>query len=379
MSSNSSQTVMRPLRIGMIGGGSKSMIGPVHRAAIRLSDRYELVAGVFERDPQKSRAFAISLGIKPEFAYTDYQAMARDAKLIGLDAVSILTPNHLHVQVAQAFAEQGVNIISEKPLSSNLEGVKKLEDTVVEKNVVFALTHSYSAYPVVRYAQKLVSEGGIGKIRLVAVEYIQGWLSEPLEKQVIPGAEWRENPQLGGAGGVLGDIGTHAFQLAEFVSGLNVESLLAETSSIPGRAVCDDSKMLLRFNGGATGSLWCSQIAVGCLNGLRLRIFGEKGSLSWFQESPDELRLYDSNCTETIHHKGQAGDGVLPPGHPEGLHDAFCNVYKEAADLIQEHAGAASSLRSNATLPNLATGVRGLKFINAVLESANKGNEWVTI
>lgn len=351
------------------------MIGPVHRSAIRMTDQFEIVAGSFSSNYDKSLKLAQELGISEQDVYNSYEDMLAENERLQLDAVAIMTPNHLHVAAATAFANKGIHIICEKPLSSNLDGIKQLKTLIEQKNLVFVLTHTYSAYPVIQRSRELIASGKLGNIKMVSVEYLQGWLAELLERDPSnSGAVWRETPSLGGQGGVLGDIGTHAFQLAEFVTGLKVESLLADVSSSPGRDVPDDAKLLLRFNNGATGSLWCSQVAVGALNSLSLRVFGDKGSLTWSHDRHEELHLYDTDNTETVYHKGQSNEGSLPPGHPEGYFEGFAQLYSDFANLIRKQS---SRLTTTSASPDIDTGIRGMRFIDTTLKSSHRGGAWL--
>lgn len=373
------QGYQRPLRLGMVGGGQGAFIGAVHRSAARLSGEFDLVAGCFSSNTERARQSAASIGITPDYSYADYKDMARDAAKIGLDAVSVVTPNFLHVPVAQAFAEQGVHVICDKPLAATWDGIDALQVTLRRQKVVFILTHTYSAYPMIRKARKLVADGALGRIRSVTVEYLQDWLATSIEDTGNKQAEWRTDPSKGGHGGAVGDIGTHAFHLAEYVSGQQCDALLAMTAPPVGnRAVNDDARMLLRFANGATGSLWCSQVTLGARNALTLRICGDRGSLSWAQEMPNHLVIADAGGCEHLMRRGEeAGEGCLPAGHPEGFYEAFAQLYRDAADLIRS-ADAPASMET-AKILGFEAGVRGMRFIGATLTSAENGNIWVTI
>ncbi|MBO1360934.1 Gfo/Idh/MocA family oxidoreductase [Acetobacter sacchari] len=373
------QGYQRPLRLGMVGGGQGAFIGAVHRAAARLSGDFDLVAGCFSSNPDRARQSAALIGIAPEWCYVDYRDMARDAVKIGLDAVSVVTPNFLHVPVAQAFAEQGVHVICDKPLAATWDGIDALQATLRRRNVVFVLTHTYSAYPMIRKARRMIVEGALGRIRSVTVEYLQDWLATSIEDAGNKQAEWRTDPSKGGRGGAVGDIGTHAFHLAEYVSGQHCESLLAMTASPVGnRAVNDDARMLLKFANGATGSLWCSQVTLGARNALTLRVCGEKGALSWAQETPNQLVVADTGGCERLMRRGeQPGEGSLPTGHPEGFYEAFAQLYRDAASLIRSEDLTPSSETEAGEISGLDAGVRGMRFIDATLTSAEKGNIWV--
>lgn len=365
------------LRIAMIGGGPTSMIGPVHRVAIRLTNEYDLVAGCFSSKPEKRHEIAEALDMNVDVVYPDWQSLLKDAGKLKLDAVTILTLNDTHVEIATKFAEAGIHIICEKPLSNDWEGVKELQEVIKRNNLTFTLTHPYSAFPTARLLHKEVAEGKFGKIKMVDVEYIQGWLRELLETDAKNAfAVWREDPKVGGPGGVIGDIGVHALQLAEYISGLSVQSLNSDVTQMPGRKVPDDARMMLRLNDGATGSLWCSQVAVGCRNALNIRVFGEKGSFSWGQEDPETVHYFDANNIETVYKRGIKGDGYLPSGFTIGYCEAFSQLYDDAAKSIRAHKKGETYSHDS---PGLDYGVRGLKFIDAVLKSSHDGGKWTEI
>jgi predicted dehydrogenase len=295
----------RRLRLGMVGGGRGAFIGAVHRIAARLDDRYELVAGALSADPTRARDSAADLHISADRAYADFSEMAgREAsRPDGIDVVSIVTPNHLHAAPAKAFLGHGIHVICDKPLTSTMEDAESLAAAVKKSGLIFGLTHNYTGYPLVRQAREMVAAGELGDIRLVQVEYAQDWLTTRLEATGQKQAEWRTDPARSGAAGCVGDIGTHAFNLAEFVSGLKVERLAADLSIfVPGRALDDNAHMLLRFSGGAKGMLWSSQVAPGNENGLRLRVYGTKSGLEWGQENHTGNRRGSS-----------AGPALAPP------------------------------------------------------------------
>src|SRR5438445_4291204 len=288
----STDAANRRLRLGMVGGGPGSFIGAVHRIAARLDDRFELVAAALSSDPERSRAAALDLHIVADRAYGSFAEMAsaEAARPDRIDAVSVVTPNHLHHPIANAFLEAGINVICDKPLTTTLEDALDLEKTVRHTGLLFSVTHNYTGYPMVRQARQMVANGELGPIRVVQVEYAQDWLSTPLEKTGQKQALWRTDPAQSGPGGSLGDIGTHAYNLASFVTGLNCRELAAElTTFVPGRRVDDNVQIMLRFAEGARGQLWASQVAAGNQNNLRLRVFGEKAGLEWKQEQPNCL------------------------------------------------------------------------------------------
>lgn len=286
----SSETRATRLRLGMVGGGRDAFIGGVHRIASRIDDEYELVAGCFSSTPEKSQASGRDLGLDPSRVYDDFAEMAkREARLkSGIDAVAIVTPNHIHYPVAREFLKRGIHVICDKPLTASLSEAKRMVQAAERSGALFVLTHNYTGYPMVRQAREMVASGELGEIRLVNVEYAQDWLTEDLESTGQKQAGWRTDPARSGAGGSTGDIGTHAFNLASFVSGLELSELSADLQSfVKGRRVDDNGHVLMRFKGGARGMLWCSQVAPGNENALRLRIYGTKGGLEWAQEDPD--------------------------------------------------------------------------------------------
>ncbi len=372
------------IRLGMVGGGVGAFIGEVHRIAARLDDRYELVAGAFSSDSQRCKESGMQLGIDPARCYEDFATMAKKEakKKDGIEVVAIVTPNHLHHAPAKAFLEAGIHVICDKPLTSDLEDAKELQALVEKTNLLFAVTYNYSGYPMVRHARELIANGELGGIRVVQVEYPQDWLSTDLETTGQKQAAWRTDPDKAGAGGSLGDIGTHAFHLSEFVTGLKVKSILADLSSfVPGRKLDDNAQVLMHFDNGARGSLWASQVAVGHENGLRLRVYGEKASLEWFQEQPNQLRysvLGDSPTTIT---RGSSSAGSsanaatrIPGGHPEGFLEAFANLYQDFADQLE--ATREGKKDSSSLVPGVEAGVHGVQFVETAVASANNGGVW---
>ncbi|MBH1974461.1 MAG: Gfo/Idh/MocA family oxidoreductase, partial [Rhodobacteraceae bacterium] len=318
------------LRLGMVGGGRDAFIGAVHRIAARLDDQYELVAGCFSSSPEKSLASASDLGVPRAYASYSEMAARESRRKDGIDAVAIVTPNHMHAPVAVQFLKRGIHVICDKPLTATLAEAKRLAKVVNESGVVFALTHNYTGYPMIRQAKAMIAAGELGELRLVQVEYAQDWLTEVVENKQ---ADWRTDPARSGAGGSTGDIGTHAFNLANFVSGLTLETLAADLSAfVPGRRVDDNGHVLMRFKGGAKGMLWCSQVAPGNENNLRLRVYGSKGGLEWAQEDPNYLWFTPFGQPKRLITRGGAGSGPeaarvtrVPPGHPEGYLEGFAN------------------------------------------------------
>lgn len=376
----------RRLRLGMVGGGEGAFIGAVHRLAARMDDHYELVAGSLSADEDKARRSAATLGLDPARSYRSYAEMAKleAARPDGIDVVAIVTPNHLHVPVAEAFLQAGIHVICDKPLSLNLEEGLRLQSLVNASGKVFCLTHNYTGYPLVRHAREMVRSGQLGDIRLVQVEYPQDWLSEPIEQQGQKQAEWRTDPARSGAGGCLGDIGTHAYNLADFVTGLPLDQLCAElTTFVPGRRLDDNVAILLRYQGGAKGMLWASQVAVGHENGLRLRVYGTRGGIEWVQADPNVLGYTPLGEPRRTLTRGSPAVGAaaarmtrIPAGHPEGYLEGFANLYTEVAQAIRA-ADAGQALPADVTFPSLDDGLKGMAFIEAVVASSRAGAAWV--
>ncbi len=379
----------RRLRLGMVGGGEGAFIGAVHRIAARLDDEYELVAGALSSDPDRATRSAVGLHITPERAYTDFRTMAQAeaARPDGIDVVAIVTPNHIHYPAARAFLEAGIDVICDKPVTHDLAEAEDLARIIATSNRSFVLTHNYTGYPMVRQAREMVAAGEIGGIRVVAVEYAQDWLSTDLEATGQKQAAWRTDPARSGAGGALGDIGTHAFNIAEFVTGLSTTSVAAElTSFVHGRALDDNAQMLLRFPGGARGTLWCSQVAAGNENALRLRVYGETGGLSWQQEHPNQLIHTPLGAPPRLLSRGgpATGDAAtlatrIPAGHPEGYLEGFAQLYRDAASLLRARCAGEIPPAACALLPGIAEGLRGMKFITAAVASSARDGAWTEI
>lgn len=377
-----------PIRLGMVGGGQDAFIGGVHRIASRLDGEYELVAGALSSTPDKARASAEALGLDPSRSYDDYRAMAvREARLKdGIEAVAIVTPNHVHYPAAREFLKRGIHVICDKPLTSRGADAKKLAQQVEKSDGLFILTHNYTGYPMIRQARAMVEAGELGALRVVQVEYAQDWLSESAETEGVKQAEWRTDPERSGAGGAVGDIGTHAYNLACFVTGLEAESLSAELHSfVPGRALDDNAHVMLRFGGGARGMLWCSQVAPGNENALTLRVYGEKGGLSWHQEQPNHLHYTPFGEPTRLITRNGAGAGPastrlsrIPGGHPEGYLEGFANIYGEAARAIRAHRTGAK-VPEEVTYPDISDGLKGMAFIQACVDSSKRDSRWVTL
>ncbi|MAY62086.1 MAG: oxidoreductase [Rhizobiales bacterium] len=370
----------RRIRLGMVGGGNDAFIGGVHRIAARIDDKYELVAGALSSTPEKARASGEALGL-PRI-YEDFKEMAiREARRKdGIEAVSIVTPNHVHYAAAREFLKRGIHVICDKPLTSTLADAKKLVKAAEESEALFILTHNYTGYPMIRQAREMTANGDLGKIRVVQVEYPQDWLSE---EQDFKQAEWRTDPTRSGAGGSTGDIGTHAFNLACFVTGLEVESLAADIQAfVPGRKVDDNAHVLLRFAGGARGMLWCSQVAPGNENALKLRVYGEKGGIEWSQEDPNYLWYTPLGEPKRLITRNGAGAGDAaarmsrtPGGHPEGYLEGFANIYSEAAEAILA-AREGKKPGKEVVYPTVQDGLAGVKFVDACVRSSAKNAGW---
>lgn len=383
-----SDNFARPLRLGMVGGGRDAFIGAVHRIASRIDGHYELVAGAFSSTPEKSIASGADLGLAEDRCYGDYLEMAkREARLKnGIEAVAIVTPNHMHYPVAREFLKRGIHVICDKPLTHSLPDAKKMVAAAQKSDALFILTHNYTGYPMIRQARDMVASGLLGKIRVVNVEYAQDWLAENLEESGQKQAAWRTDPNQSGAGGSTGDIGTHAFNLAAFVSGLELESLSADLSSfVDGRVLDDNAHVMMRYEGGAKGMLWCSQVATGCENGLRLRIYGEKGGLEWAQENPNYLSY--SPLGEPTRRLTRGGPGTgeaagratrIPAGHPEGYLEGFANIYTEAATAIRA-AQAGSAAPDDVVYPTVIDGLQGVAFVDACVRSSARNGAWVKL
>ena len=374
---------MARIRLGMVGGGNDAFIGGVHRFASRLDDRYELVAGALSSTPQKARASGAVLGLDPARTYDDFKVMAiREAGLEdGIEAVTIVTPNHVHYAAAREFLKRGIHVICDKPLTSTLPEARKLVKAAERSSALFVLTHNYTGYPLIRQAREIIANGELGDIRVVNVEYAQDWLTQDDDSKQ---AAWRTDPAQSGLGGATGDIGTHAFNLAGFVTGLKLERLAADLQSfVSGRALDDNGHVMLRYAGGARGLLWCSQVAPGNENGLRLRVYGEKGGLEWAQENPNQLWFTPFGEPKRLLTRGGAGTGPaaarmcrIPPGHPEGYLEGFANIYSEAAIAIEAHRTSAP-VPPEVQFPTVQDGLEGVQFVDACVRSSKRDGAWV--
>lgn len=378
----------RRIRLGMVGGGQGAFIGSVHRIAARIDDQFELVAGALASDPVRARASAKELGLADDRAYGSFEEMAKAeaARADGIEAVSIVTPNHMHSPVAKAFLEAGIHVICDKPLTTTVAEAEELVVLVGKSGKVFVVTHNYTGYPMVRQARAMVANGDLGEIRLVHAEYLQDWLTEKLEASGHKQAAWRTDPTRSGAGGCIGDIGTHAYNLACFVTGLELDELFAQLSTfVRGRRLDDDVQILLKWKGGAKGMLWASQVAVGNENCLTLRVYGSKGGLEWTQENPNRLWFTPYGRPKQLLTRGGAGALVeagrvtrVPSGHPEGYLEGFATIYAEAARAIR----AAQTGRNQdpaVIFPTVEDGLAGVKFIDAAVRSSASNGAWVRI
>jgi len=370
---------MTRLRLGMVGGGQGAFIGGVHRIAARIDGQWDLVAGALSSDAARAKASAAELGIAADRAYTDFEDMARleATREDGIDAVAIVTPNHMHAGPAIAFLNAGIHVICDKPLAATAEQAEAIAQAVKASKARFILTHNYTGYPLIRQARQMVADGDLGDLRLVQVEYAQDWLAEEVSNKQ---ADWRVDPERSGAGGAIGDIGTHAFNLAGYVAGQVPQALSADLSSfVEGRRVDDNAHVMLRYGGGAKGMLWASQVAVGNENALRLRIYGSKGGLEWAQENPNQMSFTRFGAPTQILTRAGAGSNAagnrnirVPPGHPEGYLEGFATLYAEAAAMIR-------GPDSDAHTPGIEEGLQGMRFIAACIESSGQDGRWVTL
>src|SRR6266704_1687748 len=386
MTANPNPTVAqnRRLRLGMVGGGPGGFIGAVHRMAARLDDHFELVAAALSSDPERSRAAALDLHIAADRAYRSFAEMAsaEGARADRIDAVSIVTPNHLHFPVAKAFLEAGIHVICDKPLTTSLDDALALARIARATGLIFGLTHNYTGYPMVRQARQMTKSGELGQIRVVQVQYAQDWLTTPLEATGQKQALWRTDPAQSGPAGALGDIGTHAYNIVCFVTGLHGEQVAADLSTfVPGRRLDDNVQVLLRFEGVARGMLWASQVAPGNENNLRLRVYGEKAGIEWGQENPNYLRFTPYGKPPVTISRAGAGAtpsakraSRIPSGHPEGYLEAFAQLYTDLAEQIAARNAGRTAAASALLVPGVKEGVEGVQFIDGVLKSSKQNS-----
>jgi predicted dehydrogenase len=382
----SKSTTSAKIRVGMVGGGQGAFIGAVHRIAARIDGEYELVAGALSSDPARSAASAAELGIDASRSYGSFAEMAKaEAKRPdGIEAVAIVTPNHVHFPAAKAFLDAGIHVICDKPLTSTLTDAKKLAAIAKKSGKLFVLTHNYTGYPMVRQAREMVQKGLLGTIRLVHAEYPQDWLTEPIEQTGQKQAAWRTDPTKSGAGGATGDIGTHAYNLGCFVSGLELQELSADLDAfVKGRQLDDNGHIMLRYKGGAKGMIWCSQVAPGHENGLKVRVYGTKGGLEWVQADPNYLWYTPFGQPKQLITRGGAGAGPaaarvtrIPSGHPEGYLEGFANIYTEAAKAIRAVRRKGGKVPKDVVFPTVEDGVAGVAFVEACVKSSKKNGAW---
>ena len=384
-----SERAQGPIRYGMVGGGQGAFIGGVHRIAARMDGEFQLVAGALSSDPARAKASAAELGLDPERSYGTYAEMAKaEAKRKdGIEAVAIVTPNHMHFGPAKAFLEAGIHVICDKPLTSSLADARKLAAIVEKSGKLFVLTHNYTGYPMIRQARDMVQKGLLGDIRIVQSEYPQDWLTTNLEASGQKQASWRVDPKRSGAGGSTGDIGTHAYNLARFVSGLELDSLAADLDSfVKGRLLDDNANILLRFKGGAKGMIWASQVAPGHENGLKLRVYGSKGGIEWTQADPNYLWYTPYGEPKQLITRAGAGAGPaaarvsrVPSGHPEGYLEGFANIYQEAARAIRAARRKGGKPPKDVIFPTVQDGVEGVAFVEACVKSSKKNGAWTKL
>lgn len=381
----------RKIRYGMVGGGRGAFIGAVHRIAAAMDQQIELVCGAFSSDPQKSKDSGADLFLRPERCYGSYQEMIEaEAALPAderMDFIAIVTPNHVHFPPAKLALERGFHVLSDKPATFDLAESKQLGELVKSTGLLYGLTHNYTGYPLVKQARQMVHEGALGKIRKVVVEYPQGWLATRLEESGQKQAAWRTDPSKSGAAGCVGDIGTHAENLAEYITGLKISELAADlTAFVEGRLLDDDANILLRFDNGAKGVLHSSQISVGEENNLNIRVYGEKGGLEWHQREPNTLLVKWLDQPMQVYRTANGYLGAAaaaatrtPPAHPEGYLEAFANIYKNFANAIRARLEGRAASEIENDYPKIEDGIRGMAFIEAVVASSKANAGWTKL
>ena len=381
----------RKIRIGMVGGGRGAFIGGVHRMAAALDGQIELVCGAFSSNAEKSKASGEDFYLDPTRVYGSYTDMIKsEAALpadIRMDAVSIVTPNHVHFGPAKMALEHGFHVICDKPLCFSMEEALELQSLVEQTGLIFALTHNYTGYPMVKQAREMIRHGELGNIRKVVVAYPQGWLSTKLESTDQKQAAWRTDPTKSGKAGAMGDIGTHAENLAEYITGLHISELCADISTIvDGRQLDDDGNVLLRFSNGARGILYASQISAGEENDLHIKVYGEKGGLEWYQMHPNTLTVKWLDKPMEVRRTGVGplyplaeANTRIPAGHPEGYLEAFANIYRNVAKCIQARLAGTEVDDIYTDFPTVADGVRGMIFIDKVIESGSSDQKWIQL
>ena len=379
---------MEKIKLGMVGGGEGAFIGEVHRIAARMDERFHLCAGALCSDPERSLKSALDLGLPEDRSYSDYKEMAisESQRDDGINFVSIVTPNHLHHPIAKAFLEVGINVICDKPMTMNSEEAQELIDISESSDLIFAVTYNYSGYPLIREAREIIKKGELGSIRIIKVEYIQDWLTEPIENTGQKQASWRVDPKKSGIGGSIGDIGTHAFHLAHFVTQQLPNKISADLSCfVEGRELDDNAHILMRYDSGARGMIWSSQVAPGNENNLKIQVYGEKGGLIWQQENPNELILNLLNQPSRRLTRGSSFVGNqsarltrIPAGHPEGYLEGFANIYREVADKFSAKISG-KPISKDILYPTSKEGLYGVSFIEAAIESNSKDSVWTDI
>ncbi len=378
----------KPIRLGMVGGGNDAFIGAVHRIAARIDGDFQFIAGALSSTKEKAIASGQALGLAPDRTYSDFWSMAiREARLKdGIQAVAIVTPNHMHYPAAREFLKRGIHVICDKPLTATLSDARKLVKLAANSKALFVLTHNYTGYPMVRQARDMIANSELGEIRVVQAEYPQDWLTEAEEDHANKQAEWRTDPARSGLGGCIGDIGTHAHNLMEFVTGLNTVAVAADLQSfVPGRRLDDNAHVMLRFAGGARGMMWSSQVAPGNENGLKIRVYGSKGGLEWAQEEPNHLWYTPFGEPKRLLTRGGAGATAVstrltrtPAGHPEGYLEGFANIYAEAARAIRCHLKG-EEVPADVCYPTIQDGLKGVEFVQACVNSSSRNASWVTL
>lgn len=381
----------RKLRMGMVGGGPGAFIGGVHRMAAALDQHIELVAGAFSRDAAKSKQTGRELHLDDSRVYGSYEEMAKaEAALPAakrIDFVSIVTPNSSHFAIAKTFLEAGFHVVCDKPMTFSLAEAEELVKIVEKTGLVFALTHNYTANVLMRQAREMFRSGKMGTVRKVLVEYLQDFLMNPLEKEGMKQAVWRTDPKQSGLGGTLGDIGTHSFNLMEYITGDEVTELCADTSTfLPDRELDEDANVLLRLKGGGKGVIAVSQIATGEENALRIKVFASKGAIVWDQEKPNYMWYYQNGEPAQMMTRNApylvpeaSREARIPTGHPEGYLEAFANIYLAAAEAIRAHIDGKPMSTDQYRFPTVYDGLRGMKFITRAVESAKAGSTWVKL
>ena len=380
---------MAKLKLGMVGGGQGAFIGGVHRIASRIDNHYDLVAGSLASNADIAHVSAKELGINDDRSYATFQDMAEKESLRedGIDVVAIVTPNYLHYPIAEAFLSKNIHVICDKPLTHNLDDAEKFLESVKKSKALFALTHNYTGYPMVRQAREMFRNGEIGNLRVIQVEYAQDWLTLPIENEGQKQASWRTDPSKAGMGGSIGDIGSHAFNLVDFITGAKLNELCADISSfVSGRKNDDNAHVLLRYENNVKGMLWSSQVAPGNENALRIRIYGDKGGMEWEQENPNYLTVdIFGKAKKIIRRAGNEtidiGNRItrIPPGHPEGYLEGFANIYSDFAKQILAFKDNQKPEKDILLVPSIEDGVKGVKFITTVVESGSNGGKWIKV